>query len=138
MLSRPVPVVLLLLALSACGTPQERCINGVTRELRTIDNLIGQTELNLTRGYSIEEYTITREFWVPCGPPVVIIQPDGSRYWQPSPQMCIDDADEVIRHREAIDPVSEQNKLDNLRKRQRALTNAAEPAIAQCRLLHPE
>ena len=34
----------LLVLLAACGTPQERCINGVTRDLRTVDRLIEEAE----------------------------------------------------------------------------------------------
>ncbi|PZR00786.1 MAG: hypothetical protein DI533_09730 [Cereibacter sphaeroides] len=136
MLSRPLIPLLLLMA--ACGTPQERCINGVTRELRVINDLIQETELNLARGYRYDEITITRTFWVPCNPPIVVTQPNGSQQLIQPGGMCMDDEDEVIRRREAIDPISEQNKLNGLKKRQMALAKAAEPAIAQCRLLNPQ
>ena len=44
--------------LAACGTPQEQCIAYGTRDLRTVDKLIVETEGNLTRGYALEEKVI--------------------------------------------------------------------------------
>ena len=44
---------LLLLALAACATPQEACINRATRELRTLDDLIAEQRATLARGYAV-------------------------------------------------------------------------------------
>jgi hypothetical protein len=41
--------LLSLLLLTACGTPQEQCINSVTRDMRVVDRLIAETEANLAR-----------------------------------------------------------------------------------------
>ncbi|MGB8815084.1 MAG: hypothetical protein WCC57_18035, partial [Paracoccaceae bacterium] len=57
------------LALTACGTPQEQCINRNTRDIRVIDRLIAETETNLSRGYALEEVTYYRHVWNRCGPP---------------------------------------------------------------------
>src|SRR5690606_21382542 len=46
-----LPLVALVLMIAACGTPQERCIDDATRELRRIDGLIADTEAALARGY---------------------------------------------------------------------------------------
>jgi hypothetical protein len=126
------------LVLAACGTPQERCINGVTRDLRIVTALIEETELNLARGYQLEDYTVIRTAWVPCAPPVIITQPNGTQQVVQPAQMCMDDYEDTVQRPRAIDPVAERNKLKGLQERQRALSKQAEPAIAQCRTLYPQ
>ncbi len=132
------PFLPLLLLLAACGTPQERCINGVTRELRLINELIAETQLNLARGYELEEVVVYDTQWVYCSPPVVVLGPDGTqRVVQPG-AMCLDDFQDTVERPRAIDPVAERNKLKGLQERQRVLAKQAEPAIAQCRLQYPQ
>ena len=58
--------LVLPLILVACGTPQERCINQQTRDLRVVEGLIADTQRNLDRGYAVEEYTVTTVEWQPC------------------------------------------------------------------------
>ena len=58
--------LLLPLILTACGTPQERCITQQTRDLRGVDGLIADTQRNLDRGYAVEDYTVTTVEWQPC------------------------------------------------------------------------
>ncbi|MBD3765401.1 MAG: hypothetical protein IE927_11935, partial [Rhodobacterales bacterium] len=60
--------VLTLIALAACGTPREQCIARETRDLRTVDRLIAETEENLRRGYALEERTIWVQVWEYCDP----------------------------------------------------------------------
>ena len=49
------PLILpVLLILFACGTPQEQCIAGSTRDARVVNDLIRETEANLARGYALE------------------------------------------------------------------------------------
>ena len=57
-----------LVLLAACGTPQEQCIRYNTRDLRTVDRLIAETEGNLDRGYAIETITEYEEYWGFCRP----------------------------------------------------------------------
>lgn len=133
----PRLILLAPLLLIGCGTPQERCINGVTRDLRIVNDLIEETELNLARGYEMEEYTVIRTAWVACYPPVVVTTPNGQQVVQPA-RMCLEDYEDTATRPRAIDPVAERNKLKGLKERQAALTRQAEPAIAQCRQLYPE
>ncbi len=134
-----LPLVLVtFLVLSACGTPQERCINSVTRELRVVTDLIAETELNLARGYEMEEYTVYRTRWVNCAPPYVVDLGNGNKRVVRPAQMCLDDYADTARRPRAIDPVAERNKLKGLKARQRALSEQAEPAISQCRSRYPE
>ena len=128
-----LPFVLL-----ACGTPQERCIAGATRDLQVINGLIAETQANLARGYSLEEVVISTPTWVYCDQPVLVAQPDGSQIWINGGGMCLDDYTQTIERPRAIDPGLERRKLDGLIKQQALLTRQATPAIEQCRLSYPE
>lgn len=123
---------LALLALAACGTPQEQCIRSNTRDLRTVNRLVAETENNLRRGYALEEYTDWRPVWVPCyGPPRRAGEP-------PVRRMCMDDRPETVTRPKAIDLDAEQAKLDSLRRKQAVLARQAESVTRQCKALHPE
>ena len=60
---------LTLAALAACGTPQEQCISCNTRDLRTVDRLIAESEGNLQRGYAYESVTVYEDYWTHCPMP---------------------------------------------------------------------
>ena len=75
-----------LLALTACGTPQEQCINRNTRDLRTIQRLVDETQANIARGYAIEEYTVYVPVWQICDIPV---QTDPNQP-PPPPRYCFE------------------------------------------------
>lgn len=129
---RSLPLVLLLLA--ACGTPQERCIQSQTRDLRTVDRLITETRRNIDRGYATEEYTISVPDWEPC-PGQISVRPNGT----PRPvQMCLEDHEETRTRPVAIDLNVESAKLQSLLAKREQLAQEANPRIAQCRELHPE
>jgi hypothetical protein len=119
--------------LAACGTPQEQCINRNTRDLRTVDRLIAETEGNLDRGFAYEEITISTPTWVYCyAPPVAEGEPVSA------PRLCLDDVEETVTRPKAIDLADEARKLDGLKVKRRELARAAAPAIAQCKAEYPE
>lgn len=129
--------LILLALLAACGTPQERCIGGVTRDLRTVDRLIEETEGNIRRGYAYQETTVYVTRWVRCdGPP----RPpkEGQPAEPPKPRMCLDDEPQTVRKAVAIDLAAEAKKLEGLKAKRAQLAKAAEPAIRQCRAQYPE
>ena len=95
------------LALMSCGTPQERCISGVTRELGVVNGLIAETQANLARGYSLEEVVISTPTWSYCDQPVLVAQPDGSQIWINGGGMCLEDYTQTIERPRAIDPGAE-------------------------------
>jgi hypothetical protein len=80
----------LLLALVACGTPQEQCIARETRDLRVVERLITETQGNLQRGYALEEVFVERSVWVDCTPRVAEGEP------APKPQVCLDEVTDVV------------------------------------------
>lgn len=133
-----------LLFLTACGTPQEQCINAATRDMRVVDRLIAETEGNLARGYAYQEVTVYVTEWVDCTPRPVLPpeggRGDGAEVIPPviAPQMCLEDVPQTTRRAVAIDLVAEQAKLDSLKAKRTKQAKAAAPAIAQCKADHPE
>lgn len=128
-------IVFGVLALAACGTPQEQCIYRETREIRHLQDLLEEVEGNLARGYAYEDYEVPMTRWQQCGTDV-ITRLDGTVIEKA--RMCLEDYT-VTRTREvAIDPVSERNKRDGLRSKIKALTPAANAAIRACKEAYPE
>ncbi len=125
--------LILCIALAACGTPQQQCIGGVTRDLRIIDRLIIETQGNLDRGYGYREQTVYRTVRVPCdfGP----IRRDGKRGYR---RMCLEQEPDTIRRPTAIDLTAEKSKLDGLLRKRAQLDRQVRPAIAQCQQQYPE
>ncbi len=127
--------LLILLALAACGTPQEQCINRSTRELRNLQSLLQEVEGNLARGYAWEEYEVPMTRWEVCGS-TTITRPDGTVIEKP--QMCLEDYSVTRRRQVAIDPGAETRKRDGLRKKIKQLTPQVTAGIAACKAAYPE
>lgn len=123
-----------LVILAACGTPQEQCINRNTRDLRTMDRLIAETQANLTRGYAIEDYTVYVPVWQVCDiqPATDPAQP------APPPRYCFEQEPQTRTRPKAIDLNAESAKLQSLLDRRDQMARAAEPVIAQCKAQYPE
>lgn len=133
----PFPV--LLLALAACGTPQEQCISRNTRDLRTVESLIAQSEKNLARGYALEDRTEWQPDWVPCGPPPPPrIGPDGKPRPSGPPRMCWDERPVTVTRPVSIDLNAETRKLASLKQKRAELSRQAQSVVRQCKALYPE
>jgi hypothetical protein len=126
-------IFLTLSALAACGTPQEQCIGRNTRDLRTVDRLIAETQGNLDRGYAFETITVYEDYWTTCPPPSVA---EGET--PPPPRMCLDERPVTTERPKAIDLNAEARKLDSLKAKRRELARQAEVVIAQCKAEFPE
>jgi hypothetical protein len=137
----PVPARLTALALclllAACGTPQDRCIASVTRDLRVVDRLIADTEANLARGYALVNQTVFVPAWDYCTGPVLVQPAAGGPPMLIPGQWCLDDDPVTVRRPVAIDPAAEKRKLAGLQDQRRKILARAEPAIAQCRASYP-
>ena len=120
-------------ALTARGTPQEQCISRNTRDLRTVERLIAETEGNLQRGYALETVTRYEEFWDTCLDRVVV---NGQVTVQP--RMCRRERSFTEQRPRAIDLQTEARKLEGLKVKRSELARAAEPLIAQCKAEFPE
>ena len=123
-----------LLILTACGTPQEQCVNRNTRDLRTIQKLVDETQANIARGYAIEEYTVYIPVWQLCEVPA---QTDPNQP-PPPPRYCFENEPQTRTRPKAIDLRAEGAKLDSLLERRDQLARAAETVIAQCKAQYPE
>lgn len=121
-----------LALLAACGTPQEQCINANTRDLRTVDRLIVETEGNLERGYAFEERTIHQAYWGYC------LQPQIPGAPPVTPQLCLKDREITVDRPKAIDLEEEARKLESLKIKRKELAAKAEAVIAQCKAMYPE
>lgn len=126
-------ILLSLGLLAGCGTPQEQCISRNTRDLRTVDRLIAETQGNLDRGYAFETITVYEDYWTDCPQPPV---PEGQT--PPPPRLCLDERPVTEQRAKAIDLNEEARKLDSLKVKRRQLAKSAESVIAQCKAEFPE
>jgi hypothetical protein len=122
-----------LVLLAACGTPQEQCIRQNTRDLRTVDRLIAETQGNLDRGYAFETITVYQDYWAYCPQR----QPPAGQP-APPPRLCLEEREITQRRPKAIDLNDEARKLASLKEKRKALARQAEPVIAQCKAEYPE
>lgn len=123
-------ILLPLAVLAACATPQEQCIADATRELRTINRLVNETERNLTRGYALETVQEVRVVDSICRGE----NEDGSEF-----TFECEETRTIDRQRQvAIDLNAERAKLNSLRERQAQMQRQAESGVSQCRALYPE
>lgn len=130
---RPLASLSLLALLAACASPQERCINQATKDLRAVDRLIAETEGNLQRGYALEPTTVYQNVWVPCG----YAYGYGYGYGHHAGGMCIEEQARITTRPKAIDLAEEKRKLDQLRGKQAELNRAAKASIQQCQASFP-
>jgi hypothetical protein len=126
-------LILTLGLVAACGTPQEQCISRNTRDLRTVERLIAETQGNLDRGYAFETITVYEDYWAYCAAAPV---PEGQP--APPPRLCLDERPVTEQRPKAIDLNAESRKLDSLKTKRRELARKAEPVIAQCKAAYPE
>ncbi|MEZ5687039.1 MAG: hypothetical protein R3D78_14655 [Paracoccaceae bacterium] len=124
-----------LIALAACGTPQEQCINRESRELRTVERLIAEVEGNLARGYAYEEYEVPVRDWDPCGVREITL-PDGTV--KHKTVMCLETRWETRERKVAIDPEAEKRKLAGLQAKRKELLPKVDAAITACKQAYPE
>lgn len=124
---------LALAALAACGTPQEQCISRNTRDLRTVDRLIADSEGNLQRGYAFETITVYEDYWTACPIPAPV---EGQP--APKPRMCLDERPVTEQRPKAIDLNEESRKLQSLKQKRKTLAREADAVIQQCKAQYPE
>lgn len=123
-MTRLVSRLALCLALAACATPEERCVIDATKELRTVDGLIAETEGNLARGYAIDREVERRPRLTFC---------TGGIRNRVGMSFCTTE-DIIYRDRPvALDPEAERRKLALLKDRRARLAEAASRNVAACR-----
>jgi hypothetical protein len=128
----PMRAALLIvpLLLTACATPREACLNDVNREVRILDELIGVTRANLSRGFAVEEREEVRTTRSTCRGR----NEDGTTF-----RFRCDKTSTFTRSVPvAIDLNAERAKLESLEQRQVQNISNAESGIAQCIARFPE
>jgi hypothetical protein len=130
----------LLAALAACATPQEACIAEATRDLRTLDRLIAETEANISRGFALDTFQTTEPRYVLCpGPRRVVTRPDGTQVVvDEAPRYCWRDVTVTAERPRAIDVAAERRILASTRAERTRKAREAERAVAECRARFPE
>ena len=124
-------LLLALVPLVACGTPQERCVRSVTKDVRVLDRLIATSRGNLERGYAYETQGYYDTEYRICG--YTTIKKDKLR-----PIWCLEDVWTTRRVRVAINLDDEAATLKTMEVRRAEMAHEAQPAIAECAALHPE
>lgn len=127
---RQVIFALPLLALAACETPQEACINDVARELRTVNALIVQTRGNIDRGFGLETRQETREVRTTCR--------GRTETGEAVRVRCDETRVRNVRVPVTLDLDQERVKLRQLESRLTNLQRQTQQSIAQCQALYPE
>ncbi|MFZ1726555.1 MAG: hypothetical protein WBO29_03180 [Albidovulum sp.] len=109
----------LLLVLSACTQPAPRCAIPETRELKTIDKLIADSEATLERGYVLRKTERSGvNFCL------------GGRQSHVGLSFCTDPAGRT--EAVAIDTAAENRKLASLKARRNALVTTINAKTAAC------
>lgn len=124
-------ILLPLLGLAACATPQQVCVANAGQDLAVINSLIDQTTLNLQRGYGINERQEVRTIPRMCS----ARDANGNVVdWDFCDTTYVRD----IREPVALDLRAEQDKLDQLEQQRDRLTAPTNAAIQQCLATYPE
>lgn len=128
---KPIAALGLLAVLAACGTPQEQCIARNTRDLRTVNHLVAESQENLRRGYALVETTIMVPEWQDCE---VYVDDAGKEHVK----QCIQHVPKTTTKPMAIDLNVERDKLESLMAKRDQLEREAQSVVAQCRAQYPE
>lgn len=129
--------LLLIPALAACGTPQERCIDGQTRDLRVLTGLIAESEASIARGYGYEEQLVRRMEYVQCNRWRRVRDNQGRIVTVPSTSFCWEPYTDTVKKPVAIDIEAEKRKLAEMKVKQAELRKRADAGILACRQQFP-
>jgi len=124
-------IALLALGLvAACSTPQERCVRNISRDLGTVERLIAETELNISRGFTYETEIRETGFGVTgCF--------GTGRYYGSGVSFCGSRDLQTVQRAVPIDPEAEQRKLAGLKQRKADLIDKSTRAEAACAARYP-
>ncbi|MCC7322051.1 MAG: hypothetical protein IT542_13865 [Rubellimicrobium sp.] len=123
-----------LLALAACATPRESCINDATRDLRQVNALIQTTQANLARGYGIETRQETRVVPGLCDGESVDSQGNVTHFTYQCERTVVNEIEVPV----VIDIAAERRHLDQLVEQQRRLERQSQAQIQACIAAYPE
>jgi hypothetical protein len=125
---RPFLLLVPLIGLSACVSPQQSCVSQVSRDLNAVNLLIDQSTANLQRGYAVETKQVLDTYPRMCG------DDDGNWGWDFCDAVTVQNIHVPV----AIDLQEEAKKLEQLKARRAKLLPVTESALAQCVSTYPE
>jgi hypothetical protein len=127
---RKALILLPLIGLAACASPQQSCISGVSRDLAVVSQLITQTELNIARGYGVDQRQEVRSIPRICYDE----RADGTIDTDICQSTYIRNVDVPV----ALDLDAERVKLRQLQEQRARLEGPTQAAIQQCLATYPE
>jgi hypothetical protein len=122
--SRLLAPLALCAALAGCADPRTRCEAEATRDLRTVEALIAETEANIARGYALARETDVRTGLEVCLAGDLV-------------QFCSVNEPYVRERPVAIDRAEERRKLASLRERRAELQAPARAGLTRCAAQFP-
>ncbi len=123
-------IILPLIAVTACATPREQCINDANRQTRVLSQLVNEARGNLARGYAIAESTDVRTLTRTCRGR----DANDEIFTYP----CNETETFTTTRPVSIDLDAEQVKLAQLEQRLAQAQANANTSVAQCIAIHPE
>ena len=128
---RLLPAALIpVLALAACQTPREACLSEGSRELRTVESLIRETQGNLQRGYAIETDQEIEVIRTTCE----VELEDGTEGRVPCDRTDVDEVERPV----AIDFEEERAQLASLLEQRGRLLGQQQARQQACIAAYPE
>lgn len=119
-----------LLALAACATPRESCINDATRDLRQVNRFISETQGNIARGFGYETRQETRVRMGTC---------QGETSEGVEFEFECEKTDIIDRRVPVpLDLAAERARLDSLLAQQATLERQSNAVVQACVAAHPE
>ncbi|WP_068115651.1 hypothetical protein [Tropicimonas marinistellae] len=133
---RNVILLLVLPVMAACATPRETCLKAATKDIQVVDQLILETQANLSRGYGIEKepyVTSTVDLCLGSG---------GYGYGRNRVGVgwsyCNTPTTRYKSKPVAIDRAAEQRKLRELKETRARLVRESDARLAQCNAQYPQ
>lgn len=117
-----------LTLLAACADPRQACINGATKDLSIVQDLISDTEATIERGYAIQTETRTVLYTDFC---------IGTGISNGHFSFCNRVQPVTSRTPVAVDLGAERRKLRSLKRKEAELKAKSANAIQRCELAHP-
>ncbi|MEP5762069.1 MAG: hypothetical protein ABJ327_22715 [Litoreibacter sp.] len=117
----------IIVALAACASPQQRCVDGASKDLNIVQALISDTEATIARGYAIqttERQLIYTDFCIGHGRRSVGVT------WCNRSQPVIE------KTPIAVDLDAERRKLNDLRVKEAELRSSTASEVQRCELAH--
>jgi hypothetical protein len=127
-MQRPL-ILLALLALAGCESPQQACLSAATRDLNTVNALIAETRIDIERGYG----TVTRQEVTSFRRLCPDFDSDGSVGFGWCDQVFVQTIVEPV----AIDLRQSRDLLAQLEDQRDLLIPRTNAAVAQCQASFP-